>query len=156
MSRGTWTKLRNETSPSEGLSHLLFMRSLHFKNPRCDLSMVLPRRTNKFCHCLLLEATVCTVASIYVELFWGKNNWEHYKTVSVHLLKKWRHFVSPKILLCFRVTVKFRFGVGRLGLTETRFRSKVFSSKCSRSLQNWLPGLCIKPDTLYSIKVGFS
>jgi len=27
------------------------------------------------------------------------------KEVSLHLLEKWRHFVSPKTLLCFRVRV---------------------------------------------------
>jgi len=31
--------------------------------------------------------------------------------VSVHLLKKWRHFVSPKTSLCFRVGL----GIGSWG-----------------------------------------
>jgi len=46
------------------------------------------------------------------------------KMVSVHFPKKWRHFVSPKTLLCFRV-----WG---WGVAEIRFRSNVFSNKCSR------------------------
>jgi len=33
------------------------------------------------------------------------------KGISVHLIEKWRHFVSPKTLLRFRVSVRVRFRV---------------------------------------------
>jgi len=45
-------------------------------------------------------------------------------TVSVHFLEKWRHFVSSKALLCFRVRV--RAGVS----------GNTFSRKCNRTNVN--------------------
>jgi len=45
------------------------------------------------------------------------NRYNKIKGVSVHFLEKWRHFVSPQTLLCFRarvwikVRVRFRIRV---------------------------------------------
>jgi len=50
-----------------------------------------------------------------------------HETVSVNLIKKWRHFVSPKTLLRFRVKVRGRVTV-RAGVSVN-----TFSIKCSRS-----------------------
>jgi len=45
------------------------------------------------------------------------------KHKTIYRLEKWRRFVSPKTLLCFR-------------FNGNRFRSNVSSNKCGRSLIN--------------------
>jgi len=57
----------------------------------------------------------------------------------IYYIEKWRHFVSSKALLCFRVRV-IELG---LGLAEIRFRSNVFSSKCSRTKFCWFVSLFV-------------
>jgi len=53
--------------------------------------------------------------------------------------QKWRHFVNPKTLLCFRIGLglelglRLSLGLGR-ELAEIRFRLNVLSSKRSRSV----------------------
>jgi len=53
-----------------------------------------------------------------------------YGTVSVQLLEKWRHLVSPKTLLCFTVRIRVT-----LGLAEIRFRGQFFAILCGRILR---------------------
>jgi len=70
------------------------------------------------------------------------------KLMPVHLFEKWRHFVRPKTLLCFRVRLGLRSELGLvsgLGLTEIRFRSNVFSSKYSSLYYNFYTTTFILP-----------
>jgi len=55
--------------------------------------------------------------------------------VSVHLLEKWRHFVSPKRLLRFRVSVR-SWGYLKYVFGQTCFRARVVDPKIKYTV-NW-------------------
>jgi len=81
-------------------------------------------------------------------------------SVSVRLIEKWRHFVSPKTLLRFRVRFRVRVRVSA-EVSVIRFRSNVFSIKGSRSVINTIddqmlirPVLIFLPEWAYSDLTG--